>query len=63
MLGENDDYQYLGILETITMKQMEMKENIGKVGLRRSKELPENKLCSRNVIKGISTWAVPFVRY
>ena len=55
VLGEKENYKYLGILEADTIKQAEMKEKI-------SKEY-ETKLCCRNLIKGINTWAVPFVRY
>ena len=40
-----------------------MKEKIKKEYLRRTRKLLETKLCCRNLIKGISTWAVPFVRY
>ena len=63
MLGEKETYEYLGILEADTIKQMEMKEKIKKEYLRRTRKLLETKLSSRNLIKGISTWAVPFVRY
>ena len=63
MLGENETYKYLGILEADTIKQMEMKDKIRKEYLRRSRKLIETKLSSRNLIKGINTWAVPLVRY
>ena len=62
-LGEKETYQYLGILETNTIKQVEMKEKIKKEYLRRTRKLPETKLYRRNLIKGINTWAVPLVRY
>ena len=54
---------YLGILETETIKQVEMKDKFQKEYLRRTRKLLETKLYSRNVIKGINTWAVPLVRY
>ena len=60
-LGEKETYKYLGILEADTIKQMEMKEKIKKEYLRRA--LLETKLYSRNLIKGIYTWAVLLVRY
>ena len=62
-LGENEIYKYLGILEADTIKQMEMKDKIQKEYLRRTRKLLERKLSSRNLIKGINTWAVPLVRY
>ena len=62
-LGEKETYKYLGILEADTIKQVEMKENIKKTSLRRTRRLLETKLCCRNLIKGINTWAVPLVRY
>ena len=61
--AENETYKYLGILEADTIKQVEMKNKIQKVYLRRTRKLLETKLSSRNFIKGINTWAVPLVRY
>ena len=40
-----------------------MKDTIRKEYLRRTRKLLETKLSSRNLIKGIHTWAVPLVRY
>ena len=57
-LGENETYKYLGILEADTIKQVQMKDTIRKEYLKRTR-----KLSSRNLIKGINTWAVPLVRY
>ena len=57
------DLQYLGILEADTIKQVEMKNQIRKEYLRRTRKLLYTKLNSRNLIKGINTWAVPRVRY
>ena len=62
-LAENETYKYLGILKADTIKQAEMKEKIQKEYLRRTRKLLETKLNSRNLIKGINTWAVPLVRY
>ena len=62
MLEENETYKYLAILETDTIKQVEMKDMIRKKYLRRTRNLLETKLSSRNLIKGIDIWAVPLVR-
>ena len=62
-LAENETYKYLGILEADTIKQVEMKNKIQKEYLRRTRKLLETKLSSRNLIKGINTWAVFLVRY
>ena len=62
-LGENETYKYLGILEADTIKPVEMKDKIRKEYLRRNRKLPETKLSSRNLIKGINTWAMLLVRY
>ena len=61
-LGEVETYKYLGILEADTIK-VEMKDKIRKEYLRRTRKLLETKLSSRNLIKGINTWAVPLIRY
>ena len=50
-VGEKETYKYMGILEANTIKQVEMKENIKKEYPRRSRELLETKLYSRNLIK------------
>ena len=62
-LAENEIYKYLGILKADTIKQVEMKNKFLKKYLRRTRKLLETKLSSRNLIKGINTWAVPLVRY
>ena len=62
-LGEKKTYKYLGISEADTIKQVEMKNKIQKEYLRRTRKLLETKLYSRNLIKGINTWAVLLVRY
>ena len=62
-LGENDAYKYLAILEADTIKQVEIKDKIRKEYLKRTRKLLETKLSSRNLIKGINTWAVPLDRY
>ena len=61
MPGEKEDYQYFGVLEVNTIKQVEMKEKIGKEYLRKMRKLLKTKLCRRNLIKEINIWAIPFV--
>ena len=53
----------MGILEADAIKQVEMKGKIKKEYLRRTRKLLEIKLYSKNLIKGINTWAGPFIRY
>ena len=62
-LEENEIYKYLGILKADTIKQVQMKDTIRNEYLRRTRKLLETKLSSRNLIKGINTWAVVLVRY
>ena len=62
-LGENETYKYFGILEADTIKQVEMKNKSKKEFCRRTRKLLETKFSSRNLIKGINTWAVLLVRY
>ena len=62
-LAENKTYKYLGILEADTIKQVKMKNKIQKEYLSRTRKLLETKFNSRNLIKGINTWAVPLIRY
>ena len=63
MLAENETYKHIGILEADTIKQVEMKNKIQKEYLKRTRKLIETKLSSRNLIRGINTWAVALVRY
>ena len=63
VLAENETYKYLGISEADTIKQVGMKNKIQKEYLRRTRKLFKTKLSSRNLIKGINTWAVSLVRY
>ena len=46
-----------------TIKHADMKEKLRKEYLRRSRKLLKTKLCSRNPVKCINTWAAPLVRY
>ena len=45
-LGENKTYKYLGILDAETIKQVEMKNKIQKVYLKRTRKLLEKKTLS-----------------
>ena len=62
-LAEDDSCKCLSILESDTIKQVEMKDKIRKVYLRKTRKLLEAKMSSRNLIKEIDTWALPLVRY
>ena len=62
-LRVKETYKYMDILETDSIKQVEMKEKIKKEYLRRTWKLPETKLSSRNLIQRINTWTVPLIRY
>ena len=53
----------LEILEADTIKQVNVKEKIKKDYLMKSGKLLETKLYSKNLIKGINTWAVLLGRY
>ena len=58
-LREKETYKCPGMLEADTIKQVEIKEEIKKEYPRRTRKLLETKLCCRNLIKGINTWALP----
>ena len=52
-----------GDLRGLGVTQTPVREKIQKEYLRRTRKLLETKLNSRNLIKGINTWAVTLVRY
>ena len=54
-LREKETYTYLGILETDTMKQLEIKDKIQKEYLRRTRKLLETKHSGWNINKEIKT--------
>ena len=62
-LREKETYKYLGILKADNIKQVEMKQKIKKEYFRRTRKQLKTKRSSRNLIKGINTWAVSLVRY
>ena len=53
----------LQILEADPIKYTEMKEKRKIILSRRTRKQLKNKLHSRNLIKGINTWAISLVRY
>ena len=61
--GFKEEFIYLepGIVKAYTIK-VEIKEKIKIEYLRRIRMLLETKLSSRNLIKGINTWAVSLIR-
>ena len=48
---------------TATITRVEMKDKIHKEYLRRTRQLLETKLTSRNLIEGTNAWTVLLVRY
>ena len=62
-LGKNGTYKYLVMLESDSIKQAEMKENIKIEYIKRMRKLFETKEYNRNLIKGIKTRDVHLVRY
>ena len=56
-------YKYLGILESDTIKNQEMKIAIKKEYFSRIRAIFKSKLNSRNTVNAVNTWAVPVVRY
>ena len=56
-------YKYLGILESDTIKNQEMKIDIRKEYFSRVKAILKSKLNSGHIVKAMNTWAVPVVRY
>ena len=61
--GEQEIYDYLGILEVDTMRQGEMTERMKKEYHKRMRKLIKTKLHSINGIKRINNWTVPLERY
>ena len=53
-LGEKENYKYLLILETGTIKQTEMK-NDKERALSRTRRLVETQRCTINLIQGLNT--------
>ena len=60
---KKETYKYLGILEADPIKEIEMKEKLRKEYLRWNRKIFETKLDSKNLMKGINTWAVLLLSY
>jgi len=58
-----DDYKYLGVLETDQIKHDEMKDKVKTEYLRWIRRVLQSKLNGGNTIGAINTWAVSLVRY
>ena len=58
-----EGYKYLGVLESDTIMKNKMKEKISMEYFRRVKKVLETKLNSKNLIKGVNTWAISLMRY
>ena len=62
-LNAEEGYKYLGVLESDTIMKTEMKSKISKEYFRRVRKVLETRLNSRNLMKGIKTWAASLIRY
>ena len=60
---KREGYKYLGILQLDRYMNVEMKENIKKEYIRRTKLLLKSQLNAGNVVSGINAWAIGVVRY
>ena len=60
---EECGYKYLGVLEVDMIMENEMKTQLKKEYCRRIRLVMKSKLCGRNKITAINTWAVPVIRY
>ena len=60
---KKETYTHLGILEANVIKQADMKEEIEKELLKRTRKLLETKLYSRNFIKCINTRVKTLIKY
>ena len=62
-LNAEEGNKYLGVLESDAIMKNNMKEKISKEYLRRVRKVLETKLSSRDLVKGINSWAVSLMRY
>ena len=58
-----EGYKYLGVLQSESMMNGEMKKKVKEEYLRRVKLLAKSRLYARNLIEGINVWAIGVVRY
>ena len=56
-------YTYLGIFETVKIKEKEMKKTFSKEYLRWLRLILRSKLNGRNRIMAVNTWAVSMMRF
>ena len=61
--GLNERDTYLGILQADKVKYDEMKDKVKTEYKRRVRKFLETTLNRNNIIKGINTWAIAFLRY
>ena len=61
VIGENDSYKYLGVLEADQIKREEMKKNLRMEYKRRVRKVSQSKLNGGN--KAMNAWVVSLLRY
>ena len=62
-LQEGESYKYLGILEADRFLGEEVKLKVSKEYFRSLKKVLKSKLNGGNLVQGVNTWAVSFIRY
>ena len=62
-LQEVESYKYLGILEADKFLEEKMKLNVSKEYIRRFRKVLKLKLNGGNLVCGVNTWALSFIRY
>ena len=60
---KGESYKYLGILKAEKVVGEEMKLKVSKEYFRRLKKVLKSKLKGENLVQGVNTWAVSFLRY
>ena len=63
LLQEGESYKYLGILEADKFLEEKMKLNVSKEYIRRFRKVLKLKLNGGNLVCGVNTWALSFIRY
>ena len=58
-----ESYKYLGILEADRFLEKKMKLKVSKEYFERLKKVLKSKLNGGNLVQGVNTWAVFFLRY
>ena len=62
-LGDDEEYKYLGVLESDQIKHEEMKKVVTKEYFRRIRKILKSKLNAGNVVSAINSKAVSLIRY